>query len=44
MIKKCEITNREFKNGTRKHLTNSELIVIKETNEIYIILYSSEYR
>ena len=44
MIENLEITDNKFKNGDRKHLTKAELIIIKETNERYIILYSLEER
>jgi hypothetical protein len=42
MIKDWKKKDNEYKNGTRKHETKSELIIIKETNERYIILYSIE--
>jgi hypothetical protein len=44
MIKDWEIVDNKNKNGTRKHVTKSELIVIKNTNERFIILYSIEKR
>ena len=44
MIENWEITDNKFKNGDRKHLTKAELIIIKETNERYILLYSLERR
>jgi hypothetical protein len=39
-----EVSDNEFKDGSRKHLTISELIVTKETSEKYIVLYSIEKR
>ena len=36
--------DKQYKNGTRKHETKSELIIIEETNERYILLYSIEQR
>jgi hypothetical protein len=44
LIKDWGIKDNKYKNGTRKHDTISELIVIKETNEKYIVLYSIEER
>ncbi len=38
------ICDTKYKNEKRKHKTKSELIVIKETNDRYIVLYSLERR
>ena len=37
-----KVVDNQFKDETRKHFTKSELIVIKATNEIYLILYQLE--
>ena len=39
LIKEWDKQDRKFKNGTRKHYTKSEMVQIKERNEIYLIVY-----
>ena len=43
-IKTWEIEDNEFKKGTRKHTTKSELVELKERDERYLILYKIEER
>ena len=43
-IKDIPVKDRGYKKKTRKHETISELKVIKQTNERYLILYQLEGR
>ncbi len=43
-IKEWEIYNNKYKNGTRKHLTVSSFVEVKESSERYLISYQIEMR